>query len=221
MQTIRDLQDRNLIALAQTDRFEMELGAQLQRFAVSVDSPQATAGMLSLRKSGYYVEIARGQARRAPPADGRALTAVVVEDEPILAKFIQTYLSLEGFEVRLAANRAEVVQQLNGHRLPDLVLLDVGLPDVDGFDILARLRQLSAFAHVPVIMLTGMATREAVIRGLEAGANGYVTKPFQPDALMRAVRTVLGMASTDAADPWGSGDGALTRKWQLSAGAPA
>jgi two-component system, OmpR family, response regulator len=67
------------------------------------------------------------------------------------------------------------------------------LPDADGFDILLRVRQHPVLKDVPVIMLTGKATREAVLKGIAAGADGYITKPFEPHALLRAVRTVLGL----------------------------
>ncbi|QJW85673.1 response regulator transcription factor [Ramlibacter terrae] len=82
--------------------------------------------------------------------------------------------------------------------VPNPVLLDVMLPDVDGFEVLASLRRHPAFGKVPIIMLTGKATREAVLQGLNGGADGYITKPFEPDALMTAVRTVLGMPEPGA-----------------------
>jgi DNA-binding response OmpR family regulator len=117
---------------------------------------------------------------------------VVVEDDPQLARFISSYLAFEAFTVRTAANREQVLAEFKKLPLPDLVLLDVVLPDADGFQILASLRKHPAFCKVPVIMLTGKATREAVLQGLAGGADGYITKPFEPDALMAAVRTVLG-----------------------------
>ncbi|MDP1565218.1 MAG: response regulator, partial [Polaromonas sp.] len=125
----------------------------------------------------------------------------VVDDEPMLAKFIQSYLMFEGFKVRVASNREEVITEFRKQPAPDLILLDVVLPDADGFDILLRLRQHPLLKDVPVIMLTGKATREAVLKGLAAGADGYVTKPFEADALMHVVRTVLGMP----AEPEGPG----------------
>jgi DNA-binding response OmpR family regulator len=145
-------------------------------------------------------------------ARGEVLTAVVVEDEPILAKFIQSYLAFEGFDVRLAGNRAEVVAEIRKSPTPDLILLDVMLPDADGFDILLRLREHPVLKNVPVIMLTGKATREAVIKGLAGGADGYITKPFEADALMRAIRTVVGLPQVQEVpftpsgpkDPWAS-----------------
>lgn len=139
------------------------------------------------------------------------LTAVVVDDEPMLAKFIQSYLSFEGFKVRTAANRAEIVAALREPPIPDLILLDVMLPDADGFDILERVRQHSALKNVPVIMLTAKTTRESVIRGLTGGADGYITKPFGAEALMQAVRAVVGLpedpaASANSSDPWTNRD---------------
>ncbi|MCJ7800299.1 MAG: response regulator, partial [Polaromonas sp.] len=145
----------------------------------------------------------RGPARKLAP--GEARTAIVVEDEPMLAKFIQSYLSFEGFVVRVAGNRAEIVAEIRKPPIPDLILLDVMLPDTNGFDILLRLRQHPALKDVPVIMLTGKATREAVIKGLAGGADGYITKPFEIDALMRAVRTVVGLPEDPASSNYSHG----------------
>ena len=164
---------------------------------------------LSLKRAGYYVSIAHQRADTLERPAGHVLSAVVVEDDPMLAKFIQSYLSFEGFNVRLASNRLEVIAEFRNPSIPDLILLDVMLPDADGFEILLRLRQHPLFEDVPVIMLTGKTSREAVIKGLAGGANGYITKPFQADALMRAIRTVVGLPGKTADSesqqgPWGS-----------------
>ena len=66
-------------------------------------------------------------------------------------------------------------------------------PDIDGFDVLARVRQHDAMKDVRIIMMTAKATREAVLKGLERGADGYVTKPFEVDVLLKAVKTVAGV----------------------------
>jgi CheY-like chemotaxis protein len=205
--TFNSLLDRRLLSVAEADLFAGQFQTHLDKMALSRAEAEADSGAVSLRKTGYYVSIARkrGPARRLAP--GEALSAIVVDDEPMLAKFIQSYLSFEGFQVRLAGNRAEVVAAFNTPPIPDLILLDVMLPDVDGFDILLRLRQHPTLKNVPVIMLTGKTTREAVIKGLAGGADGYITKPFEADALMRAVRTVVGLQEDPAAsngpkDPW-------------------
>lgn len=208
--TFQSLRNRYMVTVAEPDPFADDFNSQLSQLSqsqLSAAEAQADAVSRSLQKSGYFVSIARkrGPARALGP--GEVLSAVVVEDEPMLAKFIQTYLAFEGFRVRLAANRAEVVAEFRKTPVPNLILLDVMLPDADGFDILLRLRQHPALKHVPVIMLTGKSTRESVIKGLAGGADGYVTKPFEPDALMRAVRTAVGLPDGAAApeatkDPW-------------------
>ncbi|HEY8358587.1 MAG TPA: response regulator [Ramlibacter sp.] len=181
-----------LIAPVQLDTFAMQLEEELANFSQSRNHPEADASVRSLKRSGYYVGIAR-KARAAPPVAGQQLSAVVVEDDPNLSKFVSSFLSFGGFAVRTCMNRAEVLAEFRKPPVPNLVLLDVMLPDVDGFEVLGSLRRHPAFRHVPIIMLTGKATREAVLQGLSGGADGYITKPFEPDALMQAVRTVLGL----------------------------
>lgn len=205
--TFKSLLERRLLSVAQADPFTEQFKTQLNKLALSQAEAEADSGTVSLRKSGYYVSIARKRGPARTLAPGEMLSAIVVDDEPMLAKFIQSYLSFEGFQVRLAGNRAEVIAEFRKLPVPDLILLDVMLPDADGFDILLRLRQHPPLKNVPVIMLTAKTTREAVIKGLACGADGYVTKPFEADALMRAVRTVVGLpedlaASSNSRDPW-------------------
>jgi two-component system OmpR family response regulator len=171
----------------------MQLQGELDAFAQSSGAPEADAGMRSLKRTGFYVRIAKKPRRALPPrAPGEMPTAVVVEDDANLSRFVSSYLGFGGFHVRLATNRAEVLAEFRKYPIPDLVLLDVMLPDVDGFDILASVRRHPALKNVPVVMLTGKASREAVLKGLAGGADGYITKPFEPDALMSVVRTVMG-----------------------------
>ena len=187
------LQARWLIAPVVLDTFSFQLQAELDTFASAQGTDEADAGVRSLKRSGYFVRIARKPAHpvAVKPA-GQAKTAVVVEDDTHLAGFVSSYLGFEGFTTRVASNRQAVLEEFRKPPVPDLVLLDVVLPDVNGFEVLASLRRHPAFLRVPVIMLTGKATRESVLKGLAGGADGYVTKPFEPEALMNAVRTVLG-----------------------------
>ena len=202
----KGLLNRRLLSLVPVDPFAEKFQIQLNKLALSVATDEADSGALSLKRSGYYVGIARKRDPLRLLEKGHVLTAIVVEDDPLLAKFIQSYLTFDGFQVRVAANRAEVVSELRKLPIPDVILLDVMLPDVDGFDILLKLRQHPALKNVGVIMLTGKASREAVIKGLACGADGYITKPFEADALMRAVRTVVGLpedlAGSNFRDPW-------------------
>ena len=203
---VQRMRERGFITEVNVDPVAASMQASLNLFSRSSGDASVDTGVSTLKTSGFYVEIARARFPKRVRQPGEALSAIVVEDEPTLAKFIQTYLSFEGFSVRLAANRSEVVAEFSKPPIPDVVLLDVLLPDADGFDILVRLRQHKALHDVPVIMLTGKATREAVLKGMAAGADGYVTKPFDAESLMRAVRTVVGLAEPAGTgkepDPW-------------------
>lgn len=195
-----------LLSVVQFDPFATQFNFRPNLAEYTQD--QADSGIQSLKRAGYFVSIARKRNNMRSLAAGQAPTAVIVDDDPMLAKFIQTYMALEGFQTRIAGNRAEVIAALRAQPIADLVLLDVMLPDADGFDILMRMRQHPMLKDVPVIMLTGKATREDVIKGLGGGADGYVTKPFEAEVLMNAVRTVLGIgnlpdAGKKGADPWG------------------
>ena len=191
------LLNRRLVTLVELDPFTRTWNAQVELLTHGVRPEKADAGFSSLQRSGFYVQFARERSTLPAPHPERPLTAVVIEDDPALAKFTRTLLNLSGFEVRNAHNRAEVVAEIRRPPRPDLILLDVMLPDADGFDILLRVRQHPVLKNVPVIMLTGKATREAVLKGIAGGADGYITKPFEPDALLRAVRTVLGLPDED------------------------
>jgi len=163
---------------------------------------EAAKGLDSLQREGYYVRIARRPAGRPTLPSDRAPAAVIVEDEPHLARFLSHLMRFEGFEVRVGSDRDTIVQALRASPRPDLILLDVMLPDVNGFDILSKIREHPVLHEVPVVMLTSIATREAVLKGLTRGADGYVTKPFQLDVLVQVIQTIFGLAHDPAPDPW-------------------
>jgi two-component system KDP operon response regulator KdpE len=112
---------------------------------------------------------------------------LVVDDEQRMVRFIRLNLEQDGFKVISAFNGTEALEQVRKH-LPDLVLLDVMMPDIDGFEVLSKIRQVSS---VPVIMLTAKGEEDDRIRGLELGADDYVTKPFSPRELVSRVKAVL------------------------------
>ena len=94
-----------------------------------------------------------------------------------------------------AGNRKEILTALSQKPLPDAVLLDVLLPDTNGFELLAKMRAHPRLRELPVIMLTAAASRDDVLQGLLNGADGYVTKPFDMDRVVCAVCDVLGLES--------------------------
>jgi two-component system, OmpR family, alkaline phosphatase synthesis response regulator PhoP len=114
-------------------------------------------------------------------------TVLVVEDEPKIAQLVRDYLEHAGFKATLARDGRTAVAAVARDR-PDLVVLDLRLPDMDGLDVTRLLRKESA---VPIIMLTARDEESDKLVGLELGADDYVTKPFSPKELVARVRTVL------------------------------
>lgn len=124
-----------------------------------------------------------------PPA-----RVLVVDDEPQIRRFLDISLRAQGYKVELAANGGEGLAAL-ATRGADLVILDLGLPDRDGHEVLRELRQWS---QVPVIMLTVRAGEAEKVNALDGGANDYVTKPFGIQELMARVRSLLRMHAAPA-----------------------
>jgi two-component system, OmpR family, response regulator len=155
---------------------------------------EATTGGPQLAKTGFYVAMARhSSGGRVPPRNGERHSIFVIEDDGDLLKLVGEVLSKAGFLTRFARNRTEINAEFNKSPLPDIVLLDVRLPDADGFQILEKIRGNPKIARMPVIMMTGKSEVTDVARGLALGADGYVTKPFKISGLVAAVNTVLGI----------------------------
>ncbi len=163
--------------------------------AVASAKNEARTGSPQLAKSGFYVAMARNAAGRILPRNGERHTILVVEDDSALASLVSEVLATAGLMTRFARNRVEINSEFNQKTLPDLVLLDVSLPDADGFQILERIRGHPKIAKLPVVMMTGKSEVTDVARGLSLGADGYVTKPFKISALVSAVQTVLGITA--------------------------
>jgi len=116
-----------------------------------------------------------------------AATILVVDDERNIVQLVRLYLTKEGFRVESASNGREAIEKAQLHR-PDLVLLDLMLPEVDGLEVCRRLRRES---ELPIIMLTARGDDVDKIVGLELGADDYLTKPFNPRELVARVKAVL------------------------------
>ncbi|HXL74523.1 MAG TPA: response regulator [Burkholderiales bacterium] len=185
--------DITIDAIDSGDFFTKALVAPTAGGAFPQAASESDAGVSSLKENGYYVRIARRAATPRALAAGEKIHVVVVEDDAQVGKLLRMMLSMEGLVPRLASTRDEILAALRQTPKPDLVLLDVMLPDIDGFEVLARIRQHDAFKSVLVIMLTARTTREAVLEGLMLGADGYITKPFDLEVLLKAVKTVLGL----------------------------
>jgi two-component system, OmpR family, response regulator len=116
------------------------------------------------------------------------LRVLVVDDEPNIVDVISMALRFEGFTVESAATGADAIAAVAARR-PQLIVLDVMLPDFDGFEVARRLS--SAHADVPIIFLTARDSTEDVVRGLTLGGDDYVTKPFSLEELVARIRTIL------------------------------
>jgi len=112
---------------------------------------------------------------------------LVVDDEERMVRFIRLNLEHDGFQV-VEAHKGSPVLDMIRTQLPDLILLDIMLPDIDGFELLRLIREANT---VPVIMLTAKGEEEDRVRGLELGADDYITKPFSPRELVSRVKAVL------------------------------
>ncbi len=117
---------------------------------------------------------------------------LVVDDEERMVRFIRLNLEHDGFRVIEAFNGTQAINKVRSN-LPDLVLLDIMMPDIDGFEVLRIIREVST---IPVIMLTAKGEEDDRIHGLELGADDYITKPFSPRELVSRVKAVLRRTET-------------------------
>lgn len=112
---------------------------------------------------------------------------LIVEDEPRMARFLSTLCDAHGYRVVHAENGADGVARAADHQ-PDLVLLDLGLPDLDGLEVTRRLRQ---WTHIPIVVLSARGLEADKVEALDAGADDYLTKPFGAQELLARIRVAL------------------------------
>jgi DNA-binding response OmpR family regulator len=121
---------------------------------------------------------------------------LVVDDDPLLVRLVRSALTAEGLEVAGAANGAEALLAVEAQH-PDLVVLDVAMPVLDGFETLRALRAKPATASLPVIMLTARRSDADVTKGWATGADLYITKPFEVQELVLAVKRLLAVTEAE------------------------
>lgn len=118
-------------------------------------------------------------------------TALVVEDDDQIAHILRFILEREGFEVHAARDGRAAEALIDSLSPPAIVTLDVMLPHVDGYELLARIRARPGWEAVPVVLLTARSQEKDIVRGLDAGANDYLVKPFKPDELRARIRRLV------------------------------
>ena len=122
---------------------------------------------------------------------------LVVDDEPKITEVLKLYLEREGFQVAIAADGKQALERAASYK-PDIIILDLNLPDIDGLEVCRSLRKQS---NMPIIMLTGRGEEVDKIVGLELGADDYVTKPFSAREVVARVRAVLRRQTPDPDKP--------------------
>jgi CheY-like chemotaxis protein len=152
---------------------------------------EARTADVALKEKGAYLATARLRNRQPLSMDPAQIVVLLVEDDPDQAALGDLRVSMAGYRVRLARSCREMVVDLETQPLADLVLLDVMLPDGNGFGILACMRTDPRLSLLPVIMLTALTGAEDIRRGLDLGADGYITKPYSKDLLVDTIRQVL------------------------------
>lgn len=154
----------------------------------------AKRGARSLQEKGFYSYSSNPGTEARP--EKKNLSVLVVEDDEAIAQVLELLLANRGFTVSKAADIPSAIAHLKNSPLPDLVLLDVVLPGSaghDGFHVLRLIRQTATMRTLPVIMVTSQISDEQVLRGLKAGADGYIFKPFKWDALYSCIKSVVGI----------------------------
>jgi CheY-like chemotaxis protein len=153
---------------------------------------QARRGARELKSNGFY-----SYGKKGGLDTGKSgLTALVVEDDEELAELLMVLLSEKGIQVQVAPDVPRALTAIRSGPIPDMVVLDIvlpGAPGKDGFDVLGFIRRQEDWSKVPVVMVTAEVSDEQVMRGLKGGADGYIFKPFQWEALYACIRDVLGI----------------------------
>ncbi|MFM2413070.1 MAG: hypothetical protein RJB05_246 [Armatimonadota bacterium] len=121
---------------------------------------------------------------------------LVTDDEPNIVRLIQVNLERQGFQVETANNGAQALEKIRANR-PDLLVSDVMMPEMDGFELLSNIRRDPALENLPVIMLTAKAQDRDVLEGYTRGADMYLTKPFNPIELVTFAKRLLQSGTDD------------------------
>jgi CheY-like chemotaxis protein len=148
----------------------------------------------TLTRQGAFVNAHRARHREPFTQPPSATHVLVVEDDPDQLALADLRLSAAGYMVRAVTCGRDLMAALHDYGLPDILLLDVMLPDADGFKILGQMRRNAALSLLPIVMLTAKDSVEDVRKGLALGADGYITKPYSKNILAETIGKVLNHA---------------------------
>lgn len=184
LEWLGELEDLGLI-----ERSTGELGGGPEPDIEVLDDEVTAAEMLA--RGGAYISEHRLRGRRPPAKPRSRIVVLIVEDDPDQLALADLRVSMAGYSVRVARTADALVRSFRAEGPPDLLLLDVELPDGNGFDILWKLRRHRRYHDLPVILLTVLVDSEDIGKGLRLGADGYVTKPYSRNLLAGVIERVL------------------------------
>jgi CheY-like chemotaxis protein len=156
-----------------------------------MDAATTQAAAMEVARKGAYLATDRIKNRAPLAKKATEIRVLIVEDDPDQAALADLRVSMAGYNVRLARDCAEVVHEIRTRAAPDIVLLDIMLPDGNGWDVLASFRRHPRLAQLPVVMLSALNELNEVRWGLALGADGYVTKPYSKKILAETIAAVL------------------------------
>ena len=130
----------------------------------------------------------------------RKRTIIVVDDNPDLVEIVRLMLEAKGFNVRCAYSGPQLFASLEAQK-PDLILLDVMMPEMDGLEVLRRLKAAPETSSIPIILLTALDEDEDILTGYKMGTDQYIKKPFDSTQLMTSVNRLLGLPDTPPSQP--------------------
>jgi len=149
------------------------------------------AASVDLARTGAYISADRLSRRPAPRKAPGDTVVLIVEDDPDQLALADLRVSMAGYKVRVAKTVNEFLHSMLDEGAPDLLLLDVSLPDGNGFELLTKMRRHAVLGSLPIVMLTSENEPEDVGKGLLLGADGYITKPYTKNILADVIRRVL------------------------------
>lgn len=152
---------------------------------------EADRAAVELARTGAYLASDRLQERPAPQKPPDDTVILIVEDDPDQLALADLRVTMAGYKVRVAGSVKAFLQTMLDDGPPDLLLLDVALPDGDGFQVLARMRRHQSLGSLPIVLLTAKNEPADIGRGLLLGADGYITKPYTRTILAGVIRRVL------------------------------
>lgn len=144
-------------------------------------------------KAGYQISILNRPGKPIVPRGGEKHTVLLIDGHEAEALVAARSLMQAGFEVRGAGSKPEIVAALGKKPLPDLIIMDVELPDAVGLDVLGKLHEHPEFKNTPIIVVTARAERDDIVAALAYGASGYLNKPLKPETLVRNAKDALGL----------------------------